>query len=101
MENVAHNPVSEKFCVLYDQQDGRIVHTHIAIVMSGGVQMTDDEVEARAKERAKQVGHVVDDLGALHLAAMDHDNAAAYRVDVANKKLVKRRQELSLPRSGI
>jgi len=96
MEKAALKPISEKTCVLYDQQDGRIVHTHIAIVMPGGMEMTDDELEARAKERAKQVGHVVDDLGALHLAPKDHDNAAAYRVDVVNKKLIKRRRELRL-----
>jgi hypothetical protein len=96
MEKAAHTPVSEKICVLYDQQDGRIVHTHRVVVMPGGQEMTDDEIEARAKECAKQVGHVIDDLGALRLAAMDHDNAAAYRVDIANKKLVKRRRELSL-----
>jgi hypothetical protein len=62
---------------------------------------TDEEIEARAKECAKQVGHIIDNLSALWVTAMDHDNAAAYRVDVAAKKLVKRRQELNLGPSTI
>jgi hypothetical protein len=92
MEEAAFKPVSEKYCVLYDPRDGRIVHAHHYVVMpGGGREMTDDEVEARAKESAKQVGHIIDDLSALWVTAMDHDNAAAYRVDIATKKLVKRR----------
>jgi hypothetical protein len=92
MEEAALKPVSEKFCVLYDPQDGRIVHTTHLVVMPGGREMTDGEVEARAKETAKQVGHIIDGLRVLWVTTMDKDNVAAYRVDIATKKLVTRKQ---------
>jgi hypothetical protein len=84
-------PVSEKTCVLYDLQDGRIVHTHRVVALSHGREMTEEELEERARACARQMGHNIDGLSALHLSTMDHDNSSAYRVDVANKQLVKKK----------
>lgn len=82
-------PVSNKVCVLYDPRDGRIVHTHRVITMPGGQDVTDEELETRAKERARQVGRDVSGLSALRVAPEDCDGSSHYRVDLATKKLRK------------
>lgn len=90
MENDSLNkPVSNKICVLYDAQDGRVVHTHQVLTMPGGRIVTDEEVEESAKDRAKRAGHDISGLSALRVAAEDCDCSSQYRVDLATKKLQK------------
>ena len=84
-----NKPVSNKFCVLYDPRDGRIVHTHNVITMPGGQDVTDEELEERARDRAQRAGHDISGLSALRVAAEDCDGSSQYRVDLAQKKLQK------------
>ena len=64
MEEAALKPVSEKICVLYYPQDGRIVHTYLLVVMPGGRELTDEDRRSKGKGFAKQLGHIIDDLRA-------------------------------------
>ena len=80
---------SETVCVLYGLSDGHIVHTHFVITLHGGQTVTEQDIEIRAKERAKQAGHSLEGLGTLQVAAQHYERGAAYRVDVARKELVK------------
>ena len=88
-ENHSVKHDSEQTCVLYDPRDGRIVHTHRVVTLPGGRKVTNEEVEARTKEIAKQTGHDISGLHAMHFAANAYDASAVYRVDVTTKKLVK------------
>jgi len=88
----AHRPVkpeSEHACVLYDPKDGRIVHTHCIVTLPGGQKVTHKEVEARAKEVAKQAGHDIGELSVMHFAADAYDASTVYHVDLTTKQLVK------------
>jgi hypothetical protein len=82
-------PVSEKICVLYDPRQRRIVHTHQLLVLPGGRDLTEDQIEKLAREKAAQSGQNVEVLRTLHVDEMDVDDATYYRVDEAGTKLVK------------
>jgi hypothetical protein len=92
-----NTPVSEKVCVLYDPQDGRILHTHRVIRMPGGQDSTDEEIAAQAKDCAKRAGRDISVLNTLRVAAEDHDGSSHYRVDLTNMKL----QKLERPRPNL
>ena len=84
---LAKKPGPGKICVLYDPQDGRVIHTHRVITFPGGQEVTDSEAGARAKERATQAGHDVRSVGTLLVADDDCDGSSLYHVDVAEGKL--------------
>jgi len=92
-------PIAEKTCVLYDPSDGRILHTHQVLTFPGGRTVTDDEVEARARARSTHMGKPATALHVLHIAAMEHDGASVYRVDLRAKKLVKIEPPIRLVRT--
>ncbi len=52
---MARNPIlkttAEMICVLYAPDDGRIVHTHSVVTLTGGKTVTEAELERRARER--------------------------------------------------
>lgn len=87
--NLHGRPVSKKTCVLYDPQNGSVVHTHSVVVMPGGRDVTDQELEERAKDRAKRAGHDIANLRTLPVAAEDCDGSSMYRVDLTTRKLHK------------
>jgi hypothetical protein len=80
---------TQKICVLYDPMEGRVVHTHMVVSLPGGRAFSDDEVEARARERASDAGLDVDGLRALKVAADAYDNSEVYVVDTATAQLRK------------
>ena len=82
-------PASTKICVLYDPQDGRVVHTHSVVVLQGARDVTEAEVEASAKDRAEKLGHEIAGLSTLRVAAEDCDRSSQYRVDLETKTLKK------------
>jgi hypothetical protein len=82
-------PISDKICVLYDPLDGRVVHTHRVLTMPGGRDVTDEELEERAKDRAKRAGHDIKGLSTLRVTSDVCDCSSQYRVDLATKKLQK------------
>jgi hypothetical protein len=79
----------DRGCVLYDSQDGRIVHTHRFVAVPGGREMTDEEIESGARACAQQAGHNIDGLRTLLVGTMDYEHPASYRVDTASKTLIK------------
>jgi hypothetical protein len=82
--------VSDKICVLYNPEDGRIVHVHRSSTLAGGKITTDKEVEVHAKENAAAAGHRVETLHVLHLPAEAYDTSKFFVVDVTEKRLVER-----------
>lgn len=92
-----HTSGPVKICVLYDPQDGRVVHTHQVVTLPGGRDCTDSELEAHAIECAKQAGHEVGGLATLRVTEEECDGTSQYRVDLAEKKLRKAERRVALP----
>ena len=82
-------PVSNKVCVLYHRNDGCVAHTHRVLIIPGGRDVTDEEVETRARDMAKLAGHDITSLRTLQVPGKQHDGASHYQVDVATNKLKK------------
>jgi hypothetical protein len=97
--DLANQPVFNKVCVLYDPKDGRVVHTHRVLTMPGGEDVSDEELEARAKDMAHRAGHDVTSLWTLRVPGEECDGSSQYRVDLAMNKLQKlERPSRSAPR---
>jgi hypothetical protein len=79
--------ISEKICILYEKSSGRIAHIHRAVTMAGGHEFTKEVAESRAWEHAKIVGHEIEGLDILLVAADEFDTLSSYRVDPVSKKL--------------
>lgn len=63
-------PISDaasRVCVLFDPQDGRVVHVHGSTTLLAGRQISDAEMEKDATEHAKAFGHSVEGLKTLHV----------------------------------
>jgi hypothetical protein len=84
-----NEPISDKVCVLYDPRDGRIVHTHRVLTMPGGQEVSDTELEARAKDRANHMKRDLRGLATLSFKGEECDGSSRYRVDLTTKKLTK------------
>jgi hypothetical protein len=64
------NPVADDasvVCVLFDPSDGRIVHIHGMTRLDGGPSATEAELEQRALENARHLGHSTAGIEALHV----------------------------------
>jgi hypothetical protein len=57
--------------------------------MPGGHDVSDEALEARAKDMAKRAGHDIIGLSTLRARGEDCDGSSQYRVDLAMKKLQK------------
>jgi hypothetical protein len=57
--------------------------------MPGGQQSDDEEVAARARDRAERMGHETNGLHVLHVGSDDCDGSSHYRVDLTAMKLRK------------
>ena len=82
-------PVSNKVCVLYDRKDGRVLHMHHVLTMPGGHDVSEEELETRARDMAKRAGHDITSLSTLRVSGEDHDVSSHYQVDLAKNKLKK------------
>jgi len=71
-EGKAMQPESVKTCLLYDRTNGRIIHTHQVVTLSGGKVVDDGEVESRAFAMAKKAGQDVSKAKALHISLKDY-----------------------------
>jgi hypothetical protein len=58
---------SSKVCVLYDPEDGRVVHVHGVTTIQGGKAVSDAEVEQRTIAHAKSLGRPVQGLRSLQV----------------------------------
>jgi hypothetical protein len=81
--------VSRKISILYDPQDGRVVHTHTVLTTPGGQDVTDEELEERTRQRAERVGHAISGLRTLRVSSDECDASSQYRVNLATGKLEK------------
>jgi hypothetical protein len=79
-------------CVLFDPDDGEIRHVHHAVTIEGAAVKSQEAVEARARELARESGLGDKGLHALHVDASELELGQAYRVDPEKRRLVKRRE---------
>jgi len=79
--------------VIYDPQDGRIVHIHKEITIAGGLERTEAEIEARARKFAAKPGLSGEGLKALFVKET-RSKGRHHKVDTATLKLV----EVELPK---
>ena len=82
-------PVPKKVCVLYDGKDGRVLHAHRVLTMPGGHDVSDEELETRARDMAKRAGHDIISLSTLRVPGGGHDGPSHYQIDLATNKLKK------------
>jgi hypothetical protein len=89
-QHPAHREQSRKTCVLYDHESGVIRHIQHAIVMEGGYDPTEAEIEAIARRSFEKRNAPHGHLKALHVAAERFDSPKAYRVDPTRIALVEK-----------
>ena len=91
---------TEKACVVYELDEGNVVHHHIVIVLPDAEQVPDEEVARRALEEYEHTGHYQKDLkvDALVVPMEDLHESTIYKVDVGTKQLVEVEQGASRAR---
>lgn len=91
IQSVGHVPaVAAIDCmVLYDPQDGRIVHMHHVIAFEGARRRDHDELQSSARESAKRFGCQMDGLKVLHVPNFHPAAGKVCRVDPKKRKLVE------------
>jgi hypothetical protein len=78
----------ESVCVLFDPGTGRIAHTHRVVTLQGAERASEADVEARAREAAKQLGRDLPDTEVLHLGGDAMREPGIYSVDPESRSLV-------------
>ena len=80
--------VAQLACVVYDEEDGTVVHSHGAVCLEGG-EVPD---EAAFQRRALELAHKSRDLGSRRLKTMMVDLSAMsggpMRVDLGSHRLI-------------
>ncbi len=82
---------------LYRPSDGRVLHVHQSVVLENARMLKKEDVERRAIEAARRMGHEVKGLATLHL-----DQSAPVgrlQVDLTSMKLVPVKSPIGLPRA--
>jgi hypothetical protein len=78
------------FYVVYDADDGNIVHTHEYIALPGAEYPPESEIEAEALEMAaRATGKEVERMGTLRVRKDDLRVGAEYAVDLGEERLVE------------
>jgi hypothetical protein len=80
---------STRTCVLYDKNDGRIVHQHEVVNFRGAKRAEDTEVEAVASRMAAQLGHDVSNVKALHFSSDEYSTEKCYKIDTESLRLIE------------
>jgi hypothetical protein len=82
---------TEKACVVYELDQGTIVHRHFVIVLPGARELSDEEVAGRALEEYEHTGHYQEDIkvGTLVVPVQELRESVAYRVDPQDRRLVE------------
>jgi hypothetical protein len=81
--------VRKSACVLYDRLSGQIRHMHLTVVLEGGHDPSESEVEEMAHAALHRRGELHAHLAALHVEHEAVAHSARYRVDVESKRLLK------------
>jgi hypothetical protein len=79
--------VRERACVLYDRSTGVIRHIQHVIVMQGGPDPDEHEIEAMCRRALEKRGQLHHGLEALHLDRCALQPFKRYRVDPKSKTL--------------
>ncbi len=79
----------ERACVLFDRKSGAIRHIQHVIVMEGGHNPDEREIEAMCRTSLSKRGQPHDHLDALHLERSALAPMKVYRVDPARRVLVE------------
>jgi hypothetical protein len=85
-----HRVLRERACVLYDRTTGAIQHIQHVIVMEGGHDPNDVEIEAMCREALSKRGRAYQGLDTLHVDRDAFQPFKVYRVDPSRKILVER-----------
>lgn len=80
------------FYVVYDREDGNIVHTHEYVGLPGAEQPPETEIETEALEIASEAtgGQPLDLLATLRVQKSDLKVGAEYTVDLREERLVEK-----------
>ena len=80
-------PSRVRTCILYDLEDGKIVHTHKEITIASGLERADAEIEARVRKFATKPDR---DPKKLRVIFIEDTRAKGrhYKVDSATSELV-------------
>jgi hypothetical protein len=76
-----HLVMRERACVLYDRRTGAIRHIQHVIVMEGGHDPDDEEIEAMCRQALTKRGSAHDGLDTLHVDRDALQPFKVYRVD--------------------
>jgi hypothetical protein len=83
-----HKTVRERACVMYDKTSGAIRHIQHVIVMEGGHDPDEREIEEMCRMAFTKRGDSHDGLETLHLDRGELQPSKMYRVDPKRKVLV-------------
>jgi len=86
------NDDASRVCVLFDPQNGRVVHVHGVTTLDGGKKVSEAELEERTIARAKALGRSVSGLKALHLPVSALRESRIFKVDANGTGLEMSRQ---------
>jgi hypothetical protein len=79
---------SSKVCVLYDPEDGRVVHVHGVTTIRGGKEVSDVELEQRTITQAESSGHPVHGLRSLRVPVSAIRQGGGLKVNAEGTGLV-------------
>jgi len=80
---------SSKVCILYDPDNGRVVHVHGVTVLEGENAINENELEERARSRATAVGRSISGLRALHLKISEIPQGTSFTVNTEGTGLIR------------
>lgn len=93
IQNRSENIENWDLVVVYDPEDGRVVHTHHTVTWRGGEHPTKDEQERAATEQAEsEAGVAPERVAFLHPDPREVDPEAFLRVDPKTRSLISKRR---------
>src|SRR6516225_7955489 len=79
---------ASKVCILYDPDNGRVVHVHGVTIVNGAKKVSNAGLEQRAMKHAKTFGRSVERLKTLHLPFSALRALGAFKVNSEGTGLV-------------
>lgn len=80
-------PTAHRVCVVYDAQDGHIVHVHHDISLHQGLHPSEAEVEAAALAQVHKRGRPTGQLKTLHVEPHEVQHQVRYKVNPQRRVL--------------
>ena len=75
--------------MLYDPDDGRIVHQHEVVNFVGAEMADDEQLVSRALALAARMGQDVSTLRPLHFSSDEYEQGKMYRIDTKTLRLAE------------